>query len=212
MSDDDGSDHGAPEDASPGAGGVESVVLPEHASAYYSPRSPPAVTSHRTIETAAVKLDSSLDPRVPDTHRMTIDGLDPPPWLGGGSGPISDAPTVLVPIVRARRFRRRLLAAGAIALVGATLGAWFGSRREGPANRGEARVGSSAVTPAVPASTVSGPVLPSSVRLSVAAPSAIAPVAAASTSGSGIPRGGSRRVASSSSAWFKAEPPKAWIK
>lgn len=215
MSDDDGSDHRAPKDASLGSGGVEPVVLPEHASAYYSPRSPPAVTSHRTIETAAVKLDSSLDPRVADTQRVSIDGLEPPPWLDGGSGPVSDAPTVLVPIVRARRFRRRLLAAAIVALIGATFGAWFGLMRETPsppAKSIEARVESPQVTPTAPTSTAFGPTQSSSVLTPVAVPSAIAPAGGSSASGSGVARGVPRRVASSSSAWFKAEPPKAWIK
>lgn len=197
MRDDDRPGHGPSRDPT-----VEPVVLPEHASAYYSPRSPPAETAHRTIEVVAVKLDASVDPRLADTQRVSIDGLQPPPWLAsaGGSGSTSDAPTVLVPIVRARRLRRRALATTSAAIAGAALGAWFGLR-------GEARPSPAAAPVPLPSPA--------------AAPSPEPTPAPSASARAGLPdapetahgkRSQSRRVASAPSAWFKAEPPKAWIK
>jgi len=104
----------------------DAVVLPEHASAYFSPRPPPISTEHPTLETRPVRLDPAIDPDRAPTQRISVDGLQPPPWLGE---PLrSDAPTVLVPIVRARKRRQRLLAGIAAAAVGAAAGIFYGLR------------------------------------------------------------------------------------
>lgn len=114
------------------AGGAEddaaAVSLPEHASAYYSPRPPPAVTSHETLELLPVKLDPAVDPRFSDTHRVSVDGLQPPPWLAREGPSLATDDTVLVPSVRARRTRFRASTAALAAIFGATLGGWFGLR------------------------------------------------------------------------------------
>jgi hypothetical protein len=45
------------EDEAEGRTSLERVELPDHASAYYSPVPPPAITQHQTIETEAVRID-----------------------------------------------------------------------------------------------------------------------------------------------------------
>jgi hypothetical protein len=146
---------------------LDSVVLPESASAYYSPRPIPAATSHATVETEAVRLDPSIDPTLASTHRVSVEGLDPPPWLA--TPPRSDSPTVLVPVVRARRRKRRVVWGIGAAIVGAVLGIVFGLAR-GP-SEGDTPGASQpsvatadlsnavAARPAVPVQSVVAPVL-----------------------------------------------------
>jgi hypothetical protein len=57
------------EDSDGGPTSLERIELPDHASAYYSPVPPPAVTQHQTIETEAVRLD-------PDLAEDGVDGGD----------------------------------------------------------------------------------------------------------------------------------------
>ena len=58
------------------------VVLPEHASAYFSPRTPPSATEHRTIETDAVRLDPEIDIQRAKTRKVSVapppDTVNPP--------------------------------------------------------------------------------------------------------------------------------------
>jgi hypothetical protein len=107
---------------------------------YYSPRPPPSETPHPTVETAPVRLDPSIDPMLADTQRLSVEGLEPPRWLLR-SGPLDGSPTVLVPIVRRRRLRRRLGIAAvlAVAVCGFVLGVRFATRAsEQPRSAGEA--------------------------------------------------------------------------
>jgi hypothetical protein len=213
MSDDDRPGHRVSGGHAQEADVVEPVVLPEHASAYYSPRAPPVATSHQTLEIAAVKLDPSVDPRLADTHRVSIDGLEPPPWLSG-PGPVSDAPTVLLPIVRARRLRRRALAALAVALIGAGFGIWFGLTSELGSSM-PSLPKSASVAPLRRSETASLPPVAFSVPAAVPAPVRPAPsprAAPAPSASTSRARGAPRGVASAAPAWFKSEPPKAWIK
>jgi hypothetical protein len=136
------------ESASPGDQPGSDVVLPEHASAYFSPRPPPALTQHRTIETEAVQFDPAIDPDLAETRRMQARSSEPPTWPDV-EGPVADAPTVLVPVVRARRMRRRLVAGLGAALLGGAGGVIFGLLDE-PA----AVVSSKAATPAVASAVV----------------------------------------------------------
>jgi hypothetical protein len=165
----------------------EEVVLPEHASAYCSPRLPPAVTAHSTIETASVRLDPAIDPTLAVTERLNVDGLEPPPWLVSGAR--SDAPTVLLPIVRARRRGRRLIAALTATGIGAAIGVAVGLTRgpdDEPARAptslriaAEAIRSSAAPSSAAPSSEAPSSAAPSSAAPSSAAPSSAAPSSAA---------------------------------
>jgi hypothetical protein len=177
MADDDLTEtSGAPTlPSSTGQEPPDSVVLPESASAYYSPRPLPMATSHITVETEAVRLDPSIDPTLASTHRVSVDGLEPPPWLA--NRPASDSPTVLVPVIRARRRRRRAVWGIFAALLGAALGVAFGLAR-GPWDD-DAPAPPTAVSP--PAHSVAATLAPSAL---VAPPQvASAPSALPSASG-----------------------------
>jgi hypothetical protein len=89
----------------------DEVVLPEHASAYYSPRMPPAATEHRTIETDAVRLDPSIDVQLAETRRISTEALSPTLWFT--APPSSDTPVALV-ATRGRGGFGTRLAVGAI--------------------------------------------------------------------------------------------------
>jgi hypothetical protein len=111
---------GQSEKQGPGSGAPDSVVLPEHSSAYFSPRSPPTTSVHQTIETEAVRLDPAIDPDNAVTQPLSVEGLKPPPWLGDRL--LANAPTVLIPVVRERRRKKRLIAGVIAAAIGAAAG------------------------------------------------------------------------------------------
>jgi hypothetical protein len=201
-------------------------VLPEHASAYFSPRSPPTNTAHQTIETEAVRLDPAIDPDNAVTQPLNVEGLKPPPWLGDRL--LSNAPTVLIPVVRERRRRKRLVAGILAAAIGGLAGVVYGVSRPPPG------VASSPVSPARGAPTlgserpalVEPPAPPGSSAKSGAqaadpapapTPSAaeftqLAARAVPSSRRSVAGRRPAPAVSSSPSAWLKSEPPKVWVK
>jgi hypothetical protein len=211
--------------------GSESVVLPEHASAYFSPRSPPTSTSHQTIETEAIRLDPAIDPDNAVTQPLNVDGLQPPPWLGERLH--SNSPTVLVPIVRARRRRRRLLAGILAAAIGVLAGVVYGVTR--PLSPRQTATSGALPEPLPVPAAVSRTVkpdsdpspLPTPTPAQQAAPSSLGAETPPTTSAEkstqpavhSVPMGheqaAGRRThpaASSPSAWLKPEPPKAWFK
>jgi hypothetical protein len=198
------------------------VALPEHASAYFSPRSPPSSASHPTLETEAIRLDPAIDPDEAPTQPVKI--IEAPAWLGV---PLqSDAPTVLVPIVQARRRRRRLLAAVAAALVGVAAGVVYGFTRPLPAVHSPAR------QPAVRSADAPPTQVPG-IADEMGAPSE--PVQTAAGADEGQPTSETPTLATGTrpvptlhpaskvsrpaagspgapSAWLKSEPPKPWFK
>jgi hypothetical protein len=207
----------------------DGVVLPEHASAYFSPRSPPVATAHQTIETEAVRLDPAIDPDNAVTRPLAVDGLQPPPWLQQRIR--SDAKTVLVPIVRARKRRRRLVAGVVAAAIGGAAGVVYGFSRPLPAHEGDAPVipkpqvapptmgsvqASEETEPAPPATDV----IPPSTSPAAAAPRASATAVektqpTARSVPTGHPSAAAKHVREAASApnpWFKSEPPKPWFK
>ncbi len=201
------------------------VALPEHASAYFSPRPPPSSTSHQTIETEAIRLDPAIDPDTAVTQQMKVGGLSPPPWLGQPL-PRSDAPTVLVPIVKARRRRQRV--AGLAALVGVLAGIAYGVTRPisprqpaAPAQQPPVSVLRTTARPAPVPPPVATQVEPRAAAQSAAPLASAAGETEKSTQPSTHPsptsrvQVGTRRPRPSSSApsaWLKSEPPKAWFK
>jgi len=208
---------------------ADTVALPEHASAYFSPRSPPTSTAHQTLETEAIRLDPAIDPDNAVTQQVRVEGLQPPPWLG--QQPLrSDAPTVLVPLVRARRRRTRALAAVVAALVGVVVGIGYGVTRpispRQPADSASPAVRLPEPPASRPAATSSagGVETPSTAEPAIAAPGASAAAAPSSekstqlashSSPIGRAQAATRRarpVSSAPSAWLKSEPPKAWFK
>ena len=216
----------APGQRAPDAAEPDSdVALPEHASAYFSPRPPPSSTSHQTIETEAIRLDPAIDPDTAVTQQMKVGGLQPPPWLGQPM-PRSDAPTVLVPIVKARRRRQRV--AGLAALVGVLAGIVYGVTRpispRQPAASAQQPPVSVAHTTARPAPApppVATQVEPRTTEQTAAPLASAAVETEKSTQLSTHPsptsrvQVGTRRPRPSSSApsaWLKSEPPKAWFK
>ncbi len=204
----------------------DTVALPEHASAYFSPRPPPTSTSHQTLETEAVRLDPAIDPDNAVTQPLNVDGLQPPPWLGERLR--SDAPTVLVPIVRARR-RRRLVAGIVAAAIGVLAGVVYGVTRPlSPRQMGTSA--SPAVAAQPPAVTAPAP-SPTLLAAPSTAPEAQTPAVAAPPPSAMIDekttqpatdlapivrvQAVARRAhpaPSAPSAWLKSEPPKAWFK
>jgi hypothetical protein len=190
-------------------------VLPEHASVYYSPRPPPVATEHPTLEAIAVKLDVSVDPRLADTHRVSVDGLEPPPWLGPGSA-AAHSPTVLLPAVRARRARRRVVASAIAATMGAAAGVWFGlsdvSRPvEGSSASPPVLVATAAPVVTSPAATAPLPAPPSSPLAAAETPATALSALPVSAPASSSPHSVSQRK-TASSAWIHDEHPKAWLK
>jgi hypothetical protein len=202
-------------------------VLPEHASAYFSPRQPPTSTSHQTLETEAVRLDPAIDPDNAVTQPLNVDGLQPPPWLGERLR--SDAPTVLVPLVRARRQRRRLIAAIIAAGVGVLGGVVYGVTRPLPPRQTASFAPPASAASLAVASTTKASSEPKTTAPALPAPTpeATEPVPAAEPSGENTTQpevtsapkrraqAAARRVpaaGSSPSAWLKSEPPKAWFK
>ncbi len=209
-------------------GTAESVALPEHASAYFSPRSPPVSTTHQTLETEAVRLDPAIDPDNAVTQPLKVDGLQPPPWLGQ---PLrSDAPTILVPVVRARRRRRRAIAGVVAAAVGILVGVIYGVTRPIPprqtADFVPSPVHASAPATTRPAATAAAeppPALDTAPTPSSSSAQSLAPGGDTGkstqlnsrSSPNGRAQAANRRVrpsASAPSAWLKSEPPKAWFK
>jgi hypothetical protein len=219
MSDDEGS-----ENTSSGDQSGADVVLPEHASAYFSPRSPPAVSSHRTIETEAVQLDPSVDPDLAQTRRMEPRPSEPPTWPDV-DGPVANSPTVLVPVVRARRMRRRVLAGLVAALLGGTGGVVFGLLDAPPPPRGAATSGAPpgvtarAIAPGDPlAAEPPSPAVPDPTQKAeiqeTGDPSP--PITTATTPKIGVDAPAAASAAKATppktSAWIKSEPPHAWIR
>jgi hypothetical protein len=207
------------ESASPGDQPTSDVVLPEHASAYFSPRPPPALTQHRTIETEAVQFDPAIDPDLAQTRRMQARSSEPPTWPDVDA-PVANAPTVLVPVVRARRMRRRLVGGLVAALLGGAGGVIFGLLDDpAPVASSKAATGAvatvataepvtepAAAPPAPPATlpteapaTAEAPVLPPESRKRET------PISSATAAPSGP------KAAPKTSAWIKVEPPRAWI-
>jgi hypothetical protein len=198
------------------------VVLPEHASAYFSPHPPPTSSSNPTLETEAVRLDPAIDPDEAPTQPVKI--VEPPAWLGV---PLqSDAPTVLVPIVRARR-RRRVFAALAAALVGVAAGVVYGFSRPIPSARVTASPslagGSSVAAPtagstldfptAAPPTAAPTPAAPEDEAPSVASdPSSIATAVRPVPTRPGQKGRPTSAASGAPSAWFKSAPPKPWFK
>jgi hypothetical protein len=83
----------------------DEVVLPEHASAYYSPRPPPAATEHATIETAAIRLDPSIDVQHAETRRISVEALSPTLWFdapNSSDNPVAFSPPRPEPYVNTR--------------------------------------------------------------------------------------------------------------
>jgi hypothetical protein len=209
------------ESASPGDQPGSDVVLPEHASAYFSPRPPPALTQHRTIETEAVQFDPAIDPDLAETRRMQARSSEPPTWPDV-EGPVANAPTVLVPVVRARRTRRRLVAGLVAALLGGAGGVIFGLLDD-PASVAPSKAEAPAVAPAVvaaqPASepaAVTSPLPPAGKGETpvVESPAPIGPTEGrrheiTTSSATGTPTG--PKATPKTSAWIKVEPPRAWI-
>jgi len=208
------------ESASPGDQPTSDVVLPEHASAYFSPRPPPALTQHRTIETEAVQFDPAIDPDLAQTRRMQARSSEPPTWPDVDA-PVANAPTVLVPVVRARRMRRRLVGGLVAALLGGAGGVIFGLLDD-PAPV----VSSKAATPAVATVATAAEALPVPAVAPPADPAnspteapavAEAPVLTPesrkretpNSSATAAPNG--PKAAPKTSAWIKVEPPRAWI-
>ncbi|HEX4335379.1 MAG TPA: hypothetical protein VH062_05665 [Polyangiaceae bacterium] len=207
----------------------ESVALPEHASAYFSPRSPPVSTSHQTIETEAVRLDPAIDPDNAVTQPLNVEGLKPPPWLGERLR--SDAPTVLVPIIRQRRRRRRLIAAIIAAAVGVLAGVVYGVTRPlSPRQTAGSTSAHVAATPApepdavardAPSLAAPAPPPPDETASAIETPTP-SPTSGEKTTqpaATTAPTGHAQAVArpahpaaGSPSAWLKSEPPKAWFK
>ncbi|HEX4476227.1 MAG TPA: hypothetical protein VH142_14175 [Polyangiaceae bacterium] len=210
----------------------EVVVLPEHASAYFSPRSPPAALSHDTIETEAVRLAPNIDPDQADTRPIRVESVPPPAWHI--SRVDVDSPTVLIPAVRARRQLRTMGGVAAIWFVVLVLAAvrWLQTDRSDPV-LSSASAASSPTARTVP---VAAPApLPVPVTITAPAPSALAAVApppaapanslsttddaAASATASTRTSGTHRSVSSrprpaprASEAWLDPGPPKAWLK
>jgi hypothetical protein len=192
-------------------------VLPEHASAYFSPRPPPALTQHRTIETEAVQFDPAIDPDLAETRRMQARSSEPPTWPNV-EGPVANAPTVLVPVVRARKMRRRLAAGLAAALLGGAGGVIFGLLDD-PVAVAPPRAATTAVAAPVVATEPTAealPLPPADTEKSTAVDSqaAVAPSGArkheiTSASATGTPNG--PKATPKTSAWIKAEPPRVWI-
>jgi hypothetical protein len=210
----------------------EGVVLPEHASAYFSPRPPPVATAHQTIETDAVRLDPAIDPDNAVTRPLVVDGLQPPPWLSERVR--SNAKTVLVPIVRARKRRRRLVVGVIAAAIGGAAGVVYGFSRPLPPRDSSITPGApaqAAPTPmpmptlgsAGPRTEATNPAPPTEEPATVAsAPPPAHSVAIAEKTQpvprsvpmgrrSAVPRGVGQ-ASSAPSAWFKSEPPKPWFK
>jgi hypothetical protein len=201
-------------------------VLPEHASAYFSPRSPPTTSAHQTIETEAVRLDPAIDPDNAVTQPLKIDGLQPPPWLGDRL--LSNAPTVLIPVVRERRRKKRLVAGVIAAAIGAAAGIVYGVSRPSPRaapspvtlvspppNKGSeppAHLEPVAAPPSVPQpgpiSAEPAPVPPQS----SAEFKQLTARAVPSSRRSVAPRRAAPAASGAPSAWLKAEPPKVWVK
>ncbi|HVW25441.1 MAG TPA: hypothetical protein VHC69_08720 [Polyangiaceae bacterium] len=209
-------------------GNEETVALPEHASAYFSPRSPPIASAHPTLETEAIRLDPAIDPDNAVTRPLKVDGLSPPPWLGQ---PLrSDAPTVLVPVVRARRRRKRAMVGIAAAAVGILAGIVYGVTRpispRQPADFAPQPVHASAPeTPRPTTDLVAPPAAapepsPAEEPSSAPAPSSatpdekstqLAPRSSPNWRAQAAPRR-ARPASSAPSAWLKSEPPKPWFK
>ena len=99
------------------------VELPDHASAYFSPKPLPAVSDHRTLETAAVRLHPSLDFDGADTQRLPV-----APFLEDTVD--RNAKTVLVRAIAPRRRSRAVLGVigiGAVCLGGVFVWALYGN-------------------------------------------------------------------------------------
>ncbi len=208
----------------------EVVVLPEHASAYFSPRSPPAALSHDTIETEAVRLAPNIDPDQADTRPIRVESVPPSPWHVPRVD--VDSPTVLIPAVRARRQFRTMGGVAAIWLVVLVLAAvrWLQSDRSDPV-LSSASAASPTTARTVPVATpepvpVAAPTA-ASAPSAAAAPVPAAPAtslsmtddpaasATASTRTSGTHRSVSSRprvAPRASEAWLDPGPPKAWLK
>ncbi len=196
----------------------DGVVLPEHASAYYSPRPPPATTAHDTIETEPVRLDPAIDPGLIPTQRLTVPEAEPPEI------PLrSDAPTVLVPVVRARQRRRRAAAMVLAGVVGVTAGIGYALLNSPPSAAPDRRVPALPVD--VPGAVVvissavgSGPEPPVDSQASTVpsdSPATLPPSVPSSQTVArkeGAPTVGAHHQSRRPAAWFKAESPKAWIK
>lgn len=210
----------------------EVVVLPEHASAYFSPRSPPAALSHDTIETEAVRLAPNIDPDQADTRPIRVESVPPPAWHVSRAD--VDSPTVLIPAVRARRQLRTMSGVAAIWFVVLVLAAvrWLQTDRS-DAVLSSASAASPPAARTVPVaapepSTVLAPTAaPATRALAAAAPPPAAPVnslsmtddAAASATASARASGTHHSVSSrprpaprASEAWLDPGPPKAWLK
>ena len=210
-------------------GNEDTVALPEHASAYFSPRSPPTSSAHPTVETEAIRLDPAIDPDNAVTRPLKVDGLSPPPWLGQ---PLrSDAPTVLVPVVRARRRRKRAMVGIAAAAVGILAGIVYGitrpiSPRQSADFVSQPAHASAPETPRPTADLVEPPAAapePSPTENPSDAPAASSSTLPDEKSTQLVSRSSpnwrgqaatrpARPASSAPSAWLKSEPPKPWFK
>lgn len=205
------------ESASPGDQPGSDVVLPQHASAYFSPRPPPALTQHRTIETEAVQFDPAVDPDLAETRRMQPRSSEPPTWPDV-ERPVANAPTVLVPVVRARQVRRRLVAGLLAAFIGGAGGVIFGLLDKpvavGPSQAATPAVTVPPVVAAFPSAAPAASSLPPAEAPSPAAPPPAPPSAVRKhetvvSAATAAPHG--PKAPPKTSAWLKPEPPRAWI-
>src|SRR5262245_60198185 len=201
--------------------GPESVVLPEHASAYFYPRNPPTSSAHQTIETEAVRLDPAIDPDNAVTRPLNVVNLQPPPWLGDSL--LANAPTVLIPVVRQRRRKKRHVAGIPAAAIGAAVGVVYGVSRPAPTPRASSSV---AAAPAAPTHRAVVPVeatvnAPPPAAVEPTAPTARPPTESKQLSAPVVPssrrspaprRPPSAAPSGAASAWLKVEPPKVWVK
>lgn len=110
MDDERGAGDSMGKGTKPEAKALDRVELPKSASAYYSPKPPPATTQHRTMEVEAVRVDPALEFDVEDTVRMQVAEL-PSPSVD------RNARTQLLPVVRRRRRIRWILPIAALLLV-----------------------------------------------------------------------------------------------
>jgi hypothetical protein len=139
-----------------------------------------------------------------------VDGLDPPPWLAPGRGAAADSATVLLPAVRARRVRRRVVASVIAATAGAVAGVWFGLHdldkpvENAPPPVPAVRAGAVPIS-ARAAPTPSFAAAPPSPPLMALAPTDSPPPV------SSPPHPVSHKK-TASSAWIREDHPKAWLK